>query len=99
MAFTFSQGTQVIQGIIIIGLLLGVGALALENFGTSLDLTSGTTGNCNSTARQNCTIAANVSFESQSGLNNFGQQLPNIGLIAAVAVLLGIVIVGFLVTR
>lgn len=83
MAFTMGQGMSLVQSIVIMGLLLGVGALALSSFSDSLS--AGT--------------AQNTVNNATSGLNNFAQQMPNIGLIGAVAVLLGIVVVGFLVTR
>jgi len=80
MAFSLGQGIGLVQLLVIIGILVGVGSLALTSFSDSMSAGEG----------QNAVNNATV------GISNFAQQLGNIGLIGAMAVLLGIVMVGFI---
>lgn len=86
-----------VQTLVIIGLLIGVGVIALDSVGNS-QLTE--TAGCNSTSG-NYTLCPEylVIANATLGPSKFAQQLPNIGLIGAVSVLLGIVVGGFMLTR
>lgn len=83
MAYSLAQGMGLVQMIIIIGILLGVGAIALQSFSDSLSAGE----------------AKNAVNNATEGVSKFAQQMPNIGLIGAVSVLLGIVVGGFMLTR
>jgi len=95
MAFSLGQGVGLVQTLIIIGMVVGVGAIALDSMATQMGTGEGE-GNCAFDNRTDCPIEANTTYEGLEGNSNFAQQLGNIGLIGAMAVLLGIVMVGFI---
>ena len=95
MAFSLGQGVGLIQMLIVIGMLVAVSVIALESLATSMGAGEGE-GNCAYENRTDCPEGANATYEAVGGVSNFSQQLGNIGLIGAMAVLLGIVMVGFI---
>lgn len=75
-----SQVPAVIFALVIAGMLLGAGALALSQFSTSL-----TAGSSERMAVGNTSL----------GLNNLAQQLPVVGTIIGVAIIIFVVVSAF----
>ena len=78
-----ARGTELVMLFVFLGILLGAGALALAGMQTSYGQQT-----------NNGTVLSTLGNAS-SGLTQFSQQLPTVGIVGGIALLILVLIIGF----